>query len=646
MSEARWAIHFAWGRPPYALDLPEVVVGRADSCTLQIQDDHAADEHARFVVDDDEQVWLEDLGSAGGTLINGRAIGGRTALADGDFVQIGNAVLTLRASHTTMRQVRIGPEELTQTHDLRTVMMEAPLLPSVTVAAPRELQATLEIKTSDVVASLPRDPPPAPEPLPMAPTTIAMAAVSPRESGAHASSAAAMTTLMGVGPTELPSAPTMMGAAPLPPEPLPAAATRIGEAPRHRGHTQTDLTPLPAPVPPLPSIPDLGPMVRQTSAAEPTQAATVPARSNVETLPVGATINSLQTQQLAAADPHGLGYEKISRPQDVPPEVTALPEQRTRIGVRPAEPTHAPQTPQTPDTTQTTAPAEAATPPRGTAPYVAPTKGPFGSFSRALDFFSQMRELARAEPALRRPIVTNLMIATPIMLGVSALLLVLRSASATYLVMCLGTAALYFVDYFMNAVTASLIHDYVHTGRVDAAAARDRARRATSGILVFAAASALLDVAATYARERRDPLSRILLRVLHAVWTTATYAIMPAMVLEGLSFGAALSRSKKLMDQDPTGVGAGVVALSLVTYFIGAIVFPLAFFLSRLGAHLHVIVGMVLFFATVNIYWAVTGWLKIAYSTCFYLWAKKCEAAGSADPALAPVPLRHALDAG
>jgi hypothetical protein len=37
--------------------------------------------------------------------------------------------------------------------------------------------------------------------------------------------------------------------------------------------------------------------------------------------------------------------------------------------------------------------------------------------------------------------------------------------------------------------------------------------------------------------------------------------------------------------------------------------------------------------------------MKIAYSTCFYMWARECERAGSQDHALAPLPLRTALDA-
>jgi hypothetical protein len=37
--------------------------------------------------------------------------------------------------------------------------------------------------------------------------------------------------------------------------------------------------------------------------------------------------------------------------------------------------------------------------------------------------------------------------------------------------------------------------------------------------------------------------------------------------------------------------------------------------------------------------------MKISYATCFYLWARHCEEQGSQDPALAPAPLRAALEA-
>ncbi|HEY1586471.1 MAG TPA: hypothetical protein VGH63_12340, partial [Polyangia bacterium] len=74
--------------------------------------------------------------------------------------------------------------------------------------------------------------------------------------------------------------------------------------------------------------------------------------------------------------------------------------------------------------------------------------------------------------------------------------------------------------------------------------------------------------------------------------------------------------------------------------------FPLAYVLLHAGAHLHPAVGALLSMLIVNLYWAVSGWMKIAYATCFYMWARECERTGSTDHALAPLPLRTALDAG
>jgi hypothetical protein len=216
--------------------------------------------------------------------------------------------------------------------------------------------------------------------------------------------------------------------------------------------------------------------------------------------------------------------------------------------------------------------------------------------------------------------------------------------------MVLGVEAflLYFVDYACNSITCSLMYDYATTGTASMDTAVPRVKKALPGVLTFAAVSALLDVASTYARERNDVASRIILRVLRAVWTTATYVIMPALVIEGVSFGAAFGRSKKLMDQDPTGVGAGVVALSIISYAVAAVCFPASYFMMRLLGHIPVIglpLGAFVGMGIVNLYWSVSGWMKITYATCFYMWARECEATGRQDQALAPAPLRAALEA-
>src|SRR5262249_28507620 len=279
------------------------------------------------------------------------------------------------------------------------------------------------------------------------------------------------------------------------------------------------------------------------------------------------------------------------------------------------------------------------------APYTPPAKGAFGSFSRALAFMQQIFSLAGQHKALFKPLVWDVLLTTPLMAAFTVLEFFVHSQGGFYAVMGVEAFLLYFVDYACNSITASLMYDFATTGDATMQTAIPRVKKALPGVLTFAAVSALFDVAATYARERNDVASRIVLRILRAVWSTATYVIMPALVIEGVSFGDAFKRSKSLMDQDPTGVGAGIVAMSITSYIVAAVCFPLSYVLLRAGAHIHPAVGALLAMLVVNLYWAVSGWMKIAYSTCFYMWARECERTGSQDHALAPLPLRTALDA-
>ena len=689
MQEARWSLHFAWGRAPYTLDLPEVVIGRGEGCSLQIEEPAAADEHARFFVDDDGVVWLESLHADFPTLRNGKTIEGRTRVEDGDFIQIGYAVFTLRAG--AMRSARTAssdartiagelPEEVRRLMAERdaknfvvgrgeptatsTLMMTSSLAeqPAQPPAQSRETQRTIQANVDDLMAAIRKHDA---EQKPFTFDSAGMDTVVPEPATPEPATpepVPAMGTLRGLGPSELASAPTLMVERPVQPTPLedrakirsdpaldlPSESTMIAPSrdwseqevtgrTRPRTYSQPEYTPLPEPMPPVASIPDLGSLVAAAMTSDPLAFA-----DDTDRTPRVSSDNPLAsapTQMLNA----------VESPRVGPVREPAFQEKKTELPTEVPLPQREPQ--RTPSVIAAIEEAPAATPVAPAAPgdeasYVAPQKGMFGSFSRALDFFQQMFVMARREPALRKPMMQNLVVATLLSVAISALLFVVRSAGAQNGILFLGVTILYFVDYQCNALTAALINDYVTTGRVDVAASQAKVQKARAGIMVFAAISAVLDLGTTYARERRDVVSRILLGIVRSIWTTATYVILPAMVIEGVSFKDALLASKQRMERDPTGVGAGIVALSMVSYIIGAIVFSLAFTFDRVGSRLHPAFGMVLFFAFVNVYWSVTGWLKIAYSTCFYLWAKRCEELGTSDHATAPMPLRHALDAG
>ncbi len=266
----------------------------------------------------------------------------------------------------------------------------------------------------------------------------------------------------------------------------------------------------------------------------------------------------------------------------------------------------------------------------------------FARYTRVLTFSGQVLGMVRDNPRLVLPAGANLAIAT-----VASVILAIAYAVLSqyrfvgYAVLAVGVVGLYFIDYVMNAMTVSLVFDQVTTGEASIAQAVSRTIKASPGILIFAAVSGALDLLASYARERRDILSSILLAVVRIIWTTAVYVLMPAMVVEQVGFFDAFKRSKELMKQDPTQVGVGVVAIGLLNYLIGAVIFTLAY--GALNVIPVPILGVLIFFMLVNVYWTIAGFTKSVYYTCFYLWARECEQRGVADPSFAPAPLAATL---
>lgn len=81
--------------PDAAAPVRYMAIGRDSTCQIRIDDLMVSRRHARVTTTATGPV-LEDLGSSNGTYLNGRAIEGRTPVADGDLIGVGNTVLTWR----------------------------------------------------------------------------------------------------------------------------------------------------------------------------------------------------------------------------------------------------------------------------------------------------------------------------------------------------------------------------------------------------------------------------------------------------------------------------------------------------------------------------------------------------------------------
>jgi hypothetical protein len=77
------------------LPLGETIVGRDVGCALRFNDPSVSRRHLRFVHRADN-VFVEDLRSSNGTLVNGDVVNAPIELADGDEIVVGSRVITVR----------------------------------------------------------------------------------------------------------------------------------------------------------------------------------------------------------------------------------------------------------------------------------------------------------------------------------------------------------------------------------------------------------------------------------------------------------------------------------------------------------------------------------------------------------------------
>src|SRR5271166_3791821 len=73
----------------------QIVVGRSSDLDMVLVEDMVSRKHARIAMQQD-QIWIEDLGSTNGTIVNGEKIK-RARLKEGDRVLIGTSILKLIA---------------------------------------------------------------------------------------------------------------------------------------------------------------------------------------------------------------------------------------------------------------------------------------------------------------------------------------------------------------------------------------------------------------------------------------------------------------------------------------------------------------------------------------------------------------------
>jgi hypothetical protein len=297
----------------------------------------------------------------------------------------------------------------------------------------------------------------------------------------------------------------------------------------------------------------------------------------------------------------------------------------------------------------------------------------FQSISRGFGFLGQAVDMARKDGDLIKPSLYGLVVGAIVsVIGAIPVIAIAVPSGGTdignFVLFVLGAILIfvqYAVAYIFSGMTAYLVYGFVAEGDGRMDKAWEVVQRDWLDILSLAAASTVVKLVENALRGRgrgRNPIGGMIAGLLERVWTSATYFILPIMVIEDLSLFPAVKRATEIVKKNlllvaVTEIGvSGVVGLVgfvlvVVAIAIGFGIFVAFSSLSGVLGEATLIVGAgaaVLVAGTlIALVSAFSSYVTTAYHTCMFLWARDAERAVEAGQSLqsvrAPAPVAAVL---
>ena len=295
------------------------------------------------------------------------------------------------------------------------------------------------------------------------------------------------------------------------------------------------------------------------------------------------------------------------------------------------------------------------------------------SFSRGWSFLQQAWQMAFKDKDLLKPslyaLVVGMIVSVIGIIPIAIMAFLFGGSQVGNIVIGILGAILVFVQfvvsYVFSAMTVYLIYGYLAEGdgRMDKAWAV--VRRDFLDILMLAAASTVVNLIRNAVQRNRSGglaagLARGATSVLQALWTEASYLILPAMVIDDLNLKDGMTRILKITRENLLLIGISTVGVRWVTGLIGFVLglvgFVIAFAIggglvyvsggSTVISVIGIAMGALVFFAFVMVASVVSSYTSTAYHTCLYIWAReveKAQVAGQPIRVSAPAPLAAVL---
>lgn len=210
----------------------------------------------------------------------------------------------------------------------------------------------------------------------------------------------------------------------------------------------------------------------------------------------------------------------------------------------------------------------------------------------------------------------------------------------------IATFGSFLIFYFFCGMTVNMIDVHLKGGTPSLGEGARDARKNFVAIVWLAVVSTIVDLFARAARDNDSIVGRIVASIVEAVWTTLSFLLLPAIIIEDAGFGAAMKRVRALHKGNMLLIGIGEVGVRAVTSLIAFLwilliagVVYAAF--ATVGGTPALFITFIVGGGMLALLFAFTNFLRMAYYTCLYLWAADVEKQGQSAPA--PLPLAIAL---
>ena len=279
--------------------------------------------------------------------------------------------------------------------------------------------------------------------------------------------------------------------------------------------------------------------------------------------------------------------------------------------------------------------------------------GFFKSLSTGWRFIKQAFVMAKEDRALLKPSIYLVVVSILYFVAFVAVLVAIdidfEQSPGLGSLLCAGaTLGSFVIFYFFCGMTVNMVDVHIAGGEPSLKEAYLDARHNFFAILWMAIISTIVNLLANAIRgdDGGGIIGRIVAGIIESIWTILTYLMLPAIIIEDCSMREALRRVRELHKGNMLLIGIGEIGVRGVTNLIGFVVFLLIFAVAYVsivniegttGVVIAITVGGTLF----ALFAAFSTYVRMAYYTCMYLWAKDVQVKGHDAPA--PLPLARAI---